>query len=275
MIDYVYNFAPLVPDIVVLLACGAIFGVLGLLISKAAYFLWFRHWKTPTSHEDKIADTVHASLLGIIAFFLALVTTSDFGSFNKADSLVTTEALQVSRIDRELEGLGELGVEGRRLLARYVADVVADEWPRLAGRPQSLSPSAKRDLEQLWREIRAIQKRLGPEMGSVRADLSSLVASVEEARIGRLSVSISSVPDIFWVMMLTFFVAASALSGRKVIKAHGMQVNMLYMCAFGLIVGINIIIDNPFDGQTSVKPDRLVQALAIDPPGSAEERKAQ
>ncbi|MDQ2084352.1 DUF4239 domain-containing protein [Xanthobacteraceae bacterium Astr-EGSB] len=275
MLDYLYNIVPLVPDVVVLLVCGAVFGVLGLLISKAAYFLWFSHWKTPTSHEDKIADTVHASLLGIIAFFLALVTTSDFGSFNKADSLATTEALQVSRIDRELEGLGELGLEGRRVLARYVAHVVEDEWPRLAGRPQSLSPLAKRDLEQLWREIRAVQKRLGPEMGSLRSDLSSLVASVEEARIGRLSASISAVPDVFWIMMMTFFVAASALSGRKVIKGHGMQINMLYMCAFGLIVGINIIIDNPFDGQTSVKPDRIVRALTIDPALPAADGRAQ
>jgi hypothetical protein len=275
MLDYLYNLAPLVPDVVVLLFCGAVFGAFGLLISKASYFFWFRHWKTPTSHEDKIADTVHASLLGIIAFFLALVTTSDFGSFNKADGLTTTEALQVSRIDRELDGLGEMGLAGRRVLARYVADVVADEWPRLAGRPQSLSPLAKRDLEQLWREIRAVQKRLPPEMASVRSDLSKLVASVEEARLGRLSASISSVPDIFWIMMLTFFVAASALSGRKVIKAHGMQINMLYMCAFGLIVGINVIIDNPFDGQTSVKPDRLVQALAADAPAPAIERRAQ
>ena len=75
--------------------------------------------------------------------------------------------------------------------------------------------------------------------------------------------------------MMTFFVAASALSGRKVIKAHGMQINMLYMCAFGLIVGINIIIDNPFDGQTSVKPDRIVRALAIDPALPAADRRAQ
>jgi hypothetical protein len=265
MIDYVYNIAPLVPDVVVLVVCGLVFGVLGLLISRASYLLWFCHWTTHTHHEDKIADTVHASLLGIIAFFLALVTSSEFGSFNRAEGLVTTEALQVSRMDRELEGLGDMGLEGRRVLAAYVAHVAEDEWPRLAGRPQSLSRLAGDDLKQLWRDIREIQRHLGPNMGPVSHDLGSLLAGVEEARVGRLSAAISAIPDIFWIMMLTFFVAASALSGRNVIKAHGMQINMLYMCAFGLIVGVNVIIDNPFDGQTCVRPDKLVHAIASEP----------
>lgn len=266
MANYLYNLAPMLPDAVILVTCGAAFSLLGFVISRVSYIVWFRHWETHTDHEDKIADTVHTSLLGVIAFFLALVTTSEFGSFNKADHVVTMESLQIVRIDRELEALGEVGESGRKILAAYVRDVAADEWPLLGRRPQSLSPVVDRDLRDLWREVRAVQRHLGSEMQNLRDDLSSFMQNLEEMRRGRLSASISNVPHVFWIMMLAFFVGASALSGRNVIRAHGMQINMLYMCAFGLIVGLNVIIDNPFDGETFVRPEKLLRAIVSYPP---------
>lgn len=66
----------------------------------------------------------------------------------------------------------------------------------------------------------------------------------------------------FWIILLLFIVAASVLSGREAAKRFGIQINMMHMSAIGLAVGMVIVLDNPFRGETSIGPEIIGHALA-------------
>ena len=85
---------------------------------------------------------------------------------------------------------------------------------------------------------------------------------IEDARISRLSASVNGIPDVVWVMMALFFVSACVLAGRHKMSRYAMQVVFIQMSALGIILALDIIIDNPFGGDTSLTPDRLVAAVS-------------
>ncbi len=60
---------------------------------------------------------------------------------------------------------------------------------------------------------------------------------------------------------MTFVAATSFLAGRETSKRFGAQVNMIHLAAIGLAVGLVIVLDNPFRGQTSIAPEIIGTAL--------------
>ena len=128
-----------------------------------------------------------------------------------------------------------------------------------------LSPVAQKDLDDLWVAIRSLQDSLAqsaPTRSDYRADLSKYTSQIETLRSGRLSTATLNIPDDFWFILLLFAVAASFLSGRESAKRFGMQINVIQMSAIGLAVGLVIVLDNPFRGETSIGPEIIQQAYA-------------
>jgi hypothetical protein len=60
---------------------------------------------------------------------------------------------------------------------------------------------------------------------------------------------------------MAFVAATSFLAGREAPKRFGMQVNMIHMAAIGLAVGLVIVLDNPFRGETSIDPSIIMTAI--------------
>ena len=84
---------------------------------------------------------------------------------------------------------------------------------------------------------------------------------IETLRTSRLAAATISIPKIFWVILLLLVAAASFLSGREAPKRFGLQVNLIHMAAIGLAVGLVIVLNNPFRGQTSVDPAVIRNAV--------------
>lgn len=84
---------------------------------------------------------------------------------------------------------------------------------------------------------------------------------IDTLRTSRLAAATISIPKIFWVILLLFVAAASFLSGREAPKRFGLQVNLIHMAAIGLAVGLVIVLNNPFRGQTSVDPAIIRNAV--------------
>ena len=80
-------------------------------------------------------------------------------------------------------------------------------------------------------------------------------------RSARLSSATINIPNDFWIILLLFVVAASILSGRENQKPFGMQINMMHISAIGLAIGLVIILDNPFRGETSIGPEIIGHAF--------------
>jgi MFS family permease len=261
MIQVLYNASASLSDAAILAMSAAAFGALGGLLAHVSNRLWFWRWPVHSAHEDKLADTAHSSMLAFAAFVLALSVTNVFSNAAKTEDSVRQEALEIYRLDRELGGLGASTLDARRALGAYAEHMKADEWPRLAMRPATLLPLAQGDLLALWKGVRAAQDELGATRPAVREDLGKYLSQIEQLRESRLAAATNSIPDVFWPIIVLFIVAISFMSGRGSPRHFGTQINVIQMSAIGLIVGLIVIIDNPFRGQTSVSADIISQAL--------------
>ena len=261
MIDALYNLSLRVPDFVMLIGFGFIFGLTGVLISHLSYYFWFSRIDKKMDHDKKLADGVHASILALIAFFMAITTTNELSSFGMAAGQVQLEGLEIKRVDRDLQTLELVGEKARSILREYVTNVTGDEWKRLAMRPQSLSPSAEQNLNDLWKEVRSIQDEIYIKKPTLSHDLGEYMKKIEEARRNRLAASINSIPDIVWLMLVVFFLSSCVLNGRNKLSRYSTQVTFIHMSTFGLMLALNVIIDNPFGGDTSIGPAKIANAL--------------
>jgi hypothetical protein len=247
-----------------ILAIAALsFGVIGGLIAFLANRFWFRYWPMHSAYDDKLGEAAHTSMLGFSAFVLALLISNGLSTLSETDKAVRAEATTIYRLGRELEALGPSTGAAKEALAFYAQNVARDEWPRLATLPVSLSPLAQKNLDDLWIAIRALQVKeaeAAPSRSDYRADLSKLTSQIETSRSGRLSAATLNIPDDFWVLLILFVIAASVLSGRETAHRFGVQINMMHMSAIGLAIGMVIVLDNPFRGDTSIGPEIIEHA---------------
>lgn len=260
MSSLVSVIANTLPDLAILMVSAIVFSLIGGGIAVLTNRLWFQRWPKHSPFEDKLADTAHTSVLGLSALVLALLISNGFTAASKAEEGARQEAVEIYRLARELDALGPPGREARRELASYVSNVADDEWCRLATLPNALSPLAQKNLDDLWGEVRGLQRGMDSS-DPARGDLASDLAQIENSREARLSAATSNIPGVFWVILLLFVAAASFLSGREPPKRFGIQINLLHMAAIGLAVGLVISLNNPFRGQTSVEAAIIRDAL--------------
>ena len=95
----------------------------------------------------------------------------------------------------------------------------------------------------------------------MRDELGGDLLRIETLRGSRLSAATDDIPDIFWLILMMFVIAASFLSGREAPKRFGMQINLIHMSAIGLAVGLVVVLSNPFRGDTSASPQIILDAL--------------
>lgn len=260
MSDLVDRLGNALPDLAILAFAAVAFALFGGAVAWGSNRIWFRRWPMHAAYDDKLADMAHASLLGLAAFVLALMITNALTSLAKTEDNVRQEAAAIYRLDRELDALGLAGAAPRAALAAYVADVSGDEWRRLASAPNALSPLARRDLDTLWTNLRVAQKTLEPT-DPRRPDLSLYAQKIDALRQSRLANSTSNIPGAFWFILIAFVAVASFLAGRESQKGFGVQVNMIHMAALGLAVGLVVVLDNPFRGETSIESSIIGTAL--------------
>ena len=261
MHESIFNLLGWLPDVVILAIAAGAFGLLGGLIAFCSHRVWFRRWVQRAPHEEKLADTVHTSLLGFAAFVLALSVTDAFSVLSKVEDSVRLEALEIARLDRELEAQGAAGEAARRALAAYVRDVAREEWPSLGRTPSALSPRVRQHLDDVWKGVRAVQHGLGEDYKNVRDDMSAYLTTIERYRASRLAAATNNIPAVFWGIIGLFGIAASFLSGRDRPSRYGTQITMIQMSAIGLVVGLIVVLNNPFRGETSVSPAIMIEAL--------------
>ena len=255
-------------DLTILAISALLFAVIGGVIAYLAHKFLFRYWPTDSDYDDKLAEGAHTSMLGFAAFVLALLISNGLSNLSASDKDVRAEATTIYRLGRELEAIGPEAGAAKDALASYAKNVSQDEWRRLSTMPVTLSPLAQKNLDDLWAAVRALQEKeaaTAPSRSDYRADLSRHLSQIETLRSGRLSSATMNIPDDFWVILILFVIAASILSGRRTAKRFGIQVNIMHMSAIGLAVGMVVVLDNPYRGETSIGPEIIEQAWAPSP----------
>ncbi|MGZ5908413.1 MAG: bestrophin-like domain [Reyranella sp.] len=248
-------------DLVILAIAAAVFGAAGAVISFVAHHAWFRFWPVRSGADNQLSDTVQTSLLAFSAFILALSVTNVFGNLAKAEESAMQEALDLTRLDRELGALGNAAKTARQTLADYTRHVSTDEWRTLSKELPKLSPLAQHDMDALWTEIRAIQRNEAVAPAQIRDALNSYLMRLEQFRAERLAAATNSIPSIFWFVIILFVAAASFMNGRNTLRRFGVHLIVIHMSAIGILVALIVIVDNPYRGATSVSSSIIADAV--------------
>lgn len=175
------------------------------------------------------------------------------------------DALDITRLDRELGTLGNVAAPARRTLADYTRHVSTDEWRTLSRAEPKLSSLAQHDMNALWAEIRTIQKNEAAMPALIRDALNSYLMRLEQFRAGRLAAATNSIPSIFWLVIILFVVAACFMNGRNTLHRFGVHLIVVHMSAIGILVALVVAVDNPYRGTTSVSSSIIANALRPSP----------
>ncbi|TBW40108.1 DUF4239 domain-containing protein [Siculibacillus lacustris] len=244
-------------DLQVLLVIAGLSVMTALIVAELASRLFFAPRVDEVERSAKLLDLVHSSLLAFIAFMLAISVADVRGNFGKADDAVSREAMNIAAFDREI---GEHDIAWatptRALLARYVATVAEDEWPRLAMSQPSLSPRAQAILDDLRGALRTV-----PAQEGARGNLLVHHDRLELSRIARYENATRSIPKVFWLLIGGFLFGAMVMNGRHRPTTLTRSLVGIHFAAIGMCIALILILDAPFRGETSIAPAPLVEAL--------------
>ncbi|MHB2168931.1 bestrophin-like domain [Alsobacter sp. R-9] len=257
-VDWFMNIVGHWPDGLILLAGATTTAATSVAVAFVARRVIFIPGEKRISEHAKLADIVHSSLLAFAVFVLALVLTDVRANMGKADDTVLREASTLSRLDRELQLIGgPAATAERKRLRDYAAEIVSREWPSLGAAEPALSADVTKTMTALIVGIRSIAAST-PDIGS---SLTSLLDKLDDLRQTRLESATRTVPAIFWWLIGVFLLGAMVLNGRHSLDAASLSLITLHMAAIGLVIAFIVVMDEPFRGESSIRPDPILHAL--------------
>ena len=153
-------------DFALLAFAAILFGALGALSSRER-LRWFRRWTQRSAGGQARGHGAHQPA-GFAASSRPRRSPMSF-QFRARKKAVRLEALEIRRLDRELEPLGAAATDARKALVAYASPTSRKTngraW-RFA--PNSPSPRAEQDLDDVWRGVRATQAAIGPDQSYLR-----------------------------------------------------------------------------------------------------------
>jgi hypothetical protein len=236
---------------------------LALVLALISRRLLFSPRDEALESHSKLADVVHGSLLAFTVFVLALVLNEVRSNLGKADDAELREASVIARLSRDLKALGtDDAVAAIECVKDYVRSAVSTEWKTLARHSPSLADETDRAMASLVAQVNKVAANNSAAASTLRGYMEKL----EDLRQSRLENATKSVPSVFWWVLAVFIVGAMIMNGRHRMDAFGMTLIAFHMGAIGLVVGLILVMDSPFRGETSVSPAALMKAANLSSP---------
>jgi hypothetical protein len=217
-------------------------------------------WGEDRVREDAAFDGYKAvaSMIGVVLAF-SLVQAN--GVLRSLDDVVAKEAATISTTDRVLQRIGQpqLG-DLRPALAAYGQSIVNDEWPRLAlGQRNPATDDAFAVVSKAIRSATPTDSRQQAMYNELLRNLDNLADLREQI----VAATDEGLPHFFWITVLGLMVVCgglAAVSGAGLSRAVGLGGPAT---AIALLLAFVIIVDKPFEGETSVKPTAIVKMLVL------------
>ena len=248
----------LLPDIAILGLVVALISGLAMLAPHLA-----RHVlriKTDDSRHAAALDAYKA-IMGMTGVVLAFALVEANNNLHAIEGIVAKEAAAIAATDRALlrSGNPEL-VALRPALAAYGSSVIKDEWPILAEEDRSEETDSA--YNTLSRQARAANPADARQQ-SMFAELLKDLDDMADLREQRLAETDSDLPTFFWVtagglLGVAFVLGLLADATLAVTVTLGATA-----AAVALVLAFVIIVDQPFEGETSVTPKEIAKALIL------------
>jgi hypothetical protein len=201
------------------------------------------------------------SMLGVVLAFSLVQANNTLREFQ---GKVTKEAVALEVLDRALLMTGKPGfADLRPRLAAYGQSMVTDEWPRLSGGERSAA------TDDLFNALVKGVRDLGPDDARQQTMYAVLVrtldelADLREERLAGADPDTSGLPLFFWSTILGLIAVAFCLATFTVPSLGRTVAVGASAAAIAMLLAFVIIVDVPFEGETSVSPRPLQKALLI------------
>ena len=177
-----------------------------------------------------------------------------------------------AEIDREASALrsaailatsfpGEFQAQLRELTRRYIADVVAQEWPMMAQGTANLRAIPGVLAEALQGTLALNPSHAGQK--AAQRDIATALETALDARRQRILISESQVNLLKWVCL--FIQAVCALVAIAMVHSDNRFASIMALGIFATGIAASTLLilahDRPFTGDISIKPDPLLQVM--------------
>jgi hypothetical protein len=147
------------------------------------------------------------------------------------------------------------------LIATYISSVIADEWPAMEQRQDSIV--AETHLRELALGVTRLPAA-DPEEAATRAEIISLLRAAQENRETRLYEMTSGLPPTLWVMLLVFsctLLGFLFFFGMDNVNSQ-MAFTGVFAASLALVLVILGMLNYPFEGAMALQPTAFQTALA-------------
>jgi hypothetical protein len=248
----------MIPDLVVLPLIVAVLAAIAMLAPHAGHRV-FRI--RSNAARDEGAFDAYKAIMAMVGVVLAFSLVQVNGNLRSAETLVAREASAFAQVDRTLLRFGsDAAMSTRPLLAAYGRSRVDDEWPGLGHGARNATTDIR------YTALSRVARALEPMQGRQQAMYSELLKGLDdlaETREMVLQDAETALPAFFWWVTNGFLVLALALAvlcDPTLNRAVGLGASA---AAIGLLLAFVIIIDEPYQGETSVTPLAIQRTLIL------------
>jgi hypothetical protein len=215
--------------------------------------------------REEAAFDAYKALMSMAGVVLAFSLVQANSNLRETQVHVTKLAAQIQAADRVLLRINKPQFAALRpALEAFGKSVIKDEWPRLEKGERSEATDAA------YKALSSGVRMLGPEDARQQAMFNELLKVLDDMADTREEIVANSDPNdfglspFFWttiLLLLGVSVILAGLTKTTVARTVGLGASS---AAVALMLGFLVIVDLPFQGETSVNSGSIAKALAID-----------
>lgn len=243
-------------------------GILALIVvavtgvAMAAPWFGRRAFGLSSNKErEDAASSGYKAIMSMTGVVLAFSLVQADGVLRDLETVVAKEAAAISSSDRILlrSGAPEL-IALRPALAAYARSLIEGEWPLLAkGERNAASDDAYAIVSKAVRSFT-------PTDGRQQAMYSELLKNLDDVADLReevLAASDVGLPAFFWTTVLGLLALGFALALLSSATLAGVVGLAAPATAVALILAFVVIVDRPFEGETSLGANAIEKTLKV------------
>jgi hypothetical protein len=211
--------------------------------------------------NNEVAGFKFAVVGVLYAVLLAFAIIVVWERFTDADNIVAREAGAATNVYRLSYGMAEAPATSLRArLSDYLAATISDDWPAMEHANES--PSARRALDAVYGSV--LVSLSAQSDSALVAETLHQLDEITQARRSRIAAADGTVPGVIWPVLFggaAVTIGFTFFFGTQNLLAQSLMTGLLsVMILSGLF--IVLVIDRPFSGAVTVKPDALAKVLA-------------
>jgi hypothetical protein len=242
---------------------GTFFMVLTTALGLGAYLLTSRiHSRRGSEDAIKELEGATGNLMRVVGWLLCLLLSMTFadvlGELGITETAIVSESTAILDVHHDLRRFGseETG-EIHAALVDYVQSVIDDEWPALAD--HRLSERTDTSLRRVEDAILSLEAA-GALQETLRTRLIADLDLMSGYRMSRLQQAREPAPFSLGIVFFGYLITMVFFGVYPVRRA--MVVSMsLYTCFVGVIIYVNLMMSNPFEGGRILDPGSIEVAL--------------